>query len=294
MRPLMTHGHGVPTQREQRGPPRRAAAVPTLSADPATDEQMDGTRTDEIADGIIRISSWFPGAVRGRGITVNQFLVLADEPLLFHTGLRCSFPDTLAAVARLVPPDRLRWLSFGHVEADECGALGGFLAACPRAEVAFGALGCAMWLDDVLVGRPPRSLGPGEALDLGGRRVVLVPTPHAPHNQEAQVLYEETTGTLLCGDLFAQLGAGPALTSDRLVEQALGAEDVLVSAPAGGTVPDVLDHLAGLAPRTLATMHGTSFEGDGAVALRELAGEWRTRPHRPTGGRLAAVDWLAV
>jgi flavorubredoxin len=255
---------------------------------------MDGTRTDEIADGIIRISSWFPGALRGRGISVNQFLVLADEPLLFHTGVRCSFPDTLAAVARLVPPDRLRWLSFGHVEADECGALDAFLDACPHLEVAFGALGCAMWLDDLLVGRRPRALAPGEALDLGGRRVVAVPTPHAPHNQEAQVLYEETTGTLLCGDLVGQVGPGPALTSDSLVDEALHAEDVLASAPSGGAVPDALDHLATFAPRTLATMHGTSFEGDGAAELGALADAWRSRPSRPTGGRHAAADWLAV
>ena len=121
---------------------------------------MAPIRVDEIADGIIRISSYYPDAVLARGVTVNQFLVLAEEPLLFHTGLRASFADTLAAVARILPPERLRWLSFGHVEADECGALDAFLVACPRAEVAFGALGCALSLDDLLRGRPPRALGP--------------------------------------------------------------------------------------------------------------------------------------
>ena len=252
---------------------------------------MDGTRADEIADGIFRISSWYPGAVGGRGITVNQFLVLADEPLLFHTGMRCSFPETVAAIGRILDPRALRWLSFGHVEADECGALGDFLDAAPRAGVAFGALGCAMWLDDLLTARPPRALAAGEALDLGGRRVVVVPTPHAPHNQEAQVLFEQTTGTLLCGDLFGQLGTGAALTSASLVDRALAAEDVLASAPAGDAVPDALDHLAGLGPRTLATMHGTSFEGDGAEALTTLAAAWRSRPPRSGGG--PAHDWLA-
>ena len=119
-------------------------------------------------------------AVGRGGITVNQFLVLADEPLLFHTGLRSHAPATLAAVSRFVPLDELRWVSFGHVEADECGALDLVLDACPRAEVTFGALGCALSLDDVLGERRPRALAPGEALDLGGRRIVAVPTPHAP------------------------------------------------------------------------------------------------------------------
>jgi len=254
---------------------------------------MERTRVDEIADGIVRISSYYPDAVRARGVTVNQFLVLAEEPLLFHTGLRASFPDTSAALAGILAPERLRWLSFGHVEADECGALDAYLAACPRAEVAFGALGCALSLDDLLGGRSPRSLAPGEALDLGGRRVVAVPTPHAPHNQEAQVLFEETTGTLLCGDLFAQLGPAPALTSECLIERALDAEDVLNSAPRGPSVPDALDHLAGYSPRTLATMHGTSFEGDGAAALRGLAAAWRSRASRPTAGTFATAGWLS-
>ena len=251
---------------------------------------MDGTRVDEIADGIYRISSYLPGAVGARGLTINQFLVLADEPLLFHTGLRASLSDTLAAVTRLVSPDRLRWLSFGHVEADECGAMNQYLAACPHLEVAFGALGCSLSVDD-LAARAPRALVPGEAVDLGARRVVVLPTPHAPHNQEAQVLFEETTGTLLCGDLFTQLGQGPAVTTLCLVEEALAAEAVLHSAPPGDAVPAALDHLADLEPRTLAVMHGSSFEGDGGTALRELAGAWRARPSEPTEGRPVA-GWL--
>jgi flavorubredoxin len=247
---------------------------------------MDGTRLDEIADGIYRISTWLPHAVGGRGLTINRFLVLAEEPLLFHTGRRADFAEALVAVDRLVPPERLRWLSFGHVEADECGAMNEFLAVAPHLEVAFGALGCSLSLDD-MADRPPRPLGPGEALDLGGRRVVVVPTPHAPHNQEAQVLFEETTGTLLCGDLFTQLGDGPAVSTTCLVEAALDAEDVLSSAPVGDAVPTALDHLAELGPRTLAVMHGSSFEGDGGTALRELAGAWRARVGHAAGERLA-------
>lgn len=238
---------------------------------------MDDTRLDEIADGIYRISSFVPGRAGGPGMTVNRFLVLADEPLLFHTGLRAVFPGAQAAISRILPVDRLRWLSFGHVEADECGAMNELLAVAPHLEVAYGELGCSVSVDD-LADRPPRRLAPGEVLDLGGRRVVVVPTPHAPHNQEAQVLFEETTRTLLCGDLFTQMGDGPATTSGCLVEQAVEAETVLRSASPGDVVPRTLDRLAGLAPRTLAVMHGSSFEGDGARALRELAAAWPVDP----------------
>jgi flavorubredoxin len=237
---------------------------------------MADSRVDEVADGIYRVSTCLPHAIADRDLTVNQFLVLADEPLLFHTGLRASFPETVAAVDRVLRLERLRWLSFGHVEADECGAMNQYLAVGPQLEVAFGALGCRVSVDD-LADSSPRRLAPGEALDLGGRRVVVMPTPHAPHNAEAQVLYEETTGTLLCGDLFAQLGDGPAVTSDSLVEAAIQAEGVLCSAAPGDVVPATLERLAELEPRTLAVMHGSSFEGDGAAALRDLAAEWRAR-----------------
>lgn len=236
---------------------------------------VDEAKVDEIADGIYRISTFLPG-VGGEGLSLNRVLVLAEEPLLFHAGLRREAGATLAAVARVVPPERLRWLSFGHVEADECGAMNPLLAALPALEVAFGALGCAVSVDD-LADRPPRRLAPGEVLDLGGRRVTVVPTPHAPHNLEAQVLFEETTRTLLCGDLFTQLGSGPACTTGSLVERALAAEAALGAAAPGGAVPDALERLAPLEPRTLAVMHGASFEGDGGAALRELAAAWRGR-----------------
>jgi flavorubredoxin len=245
---------------------------------------------DEVADGIYRISTYLPDVVVSHGMTINQFLVLADEPLLFHAGLRTTFPQTVAALTRLIRVERLRWLSFGHVEADECGAMNHYLAAAPQLEVAFGALGCRVSLQD-MADRPPRSLAPGEAIDLGGRRVVVVPTPHVPHNLEAQVLYEETTRTLLCGDLFTQLGPGPAVTTSSLTQATLDAEDVLRTAPPGDAVPRALEHLADLEPRTLAVMHGPSFEGDGGVALRELARAWPAPPSAYAGG-VGTAGWL--
>ena len=241
------------------------------------------TQLDEIADGIYRISTFLP-AIGPDGFTVNQFLVVADEPLLFHTGLRAMFPSVVTTVARVLPVPRLRWISFGHVEADECGAVNLLLAVAPHAEVAYGPVDAAVALDD-LCDRPPRALAPGEALDLGGRRVVAIPTPHVPHNREAQVLLEETTKTLLCGDLFTQTGRPRPLATTSPVEAAVDAQARLGFAAPGPALPAAARRLAAHHPRTLAVMHGSSFEGDGATALTDLADAWELRfgsaPARP-------------
>jgi flavorubredoxin len=244
------------------------------------------TRLDEIADGIYRISRHLPeeAAHVPRGLTVSQFVVLAEEPLLFHAGLRSGFPDLVTKLRKLLPLARLRWVSFGHIEADECGALNLMLAAAPFAEVAVGEAGPPGSVQDIC-DRQVRLLAPGDVIDLGGRRVQQVPTPHAPHNREAQVLYEETTGTLLCGDLFTQLGRGPAVTTADVVEPALEAETACPTAAPGPAVPAALRALAALRPRTLATMHGSAFEGDGAAALQALADGWEARFSGSVEGR---------
>ena len=235
------------------------------------------TRINEIADGIYRLSTFVPDIAPPAGFTFNQFLVLGDEPLLFHTGLRKMFPLIRSAVSRLIPPERLRWVAFGHYEADECGAMNEWLAVAPQAEVAHGQTGCLVSLND-MADRPPRVLQDGEVIDLGkGRRVRYLDTPHIPHGWEAGVLFEETTRTLLCGDLFTQLGPGPALTSGDVVTAALEAEAVLDTAPPGPAVPDALRRLAGFAPRTLATMHGSAYGGDAVAALTDLADAWELR-----------------
>ncbi|MGH8886804.1 MAG: MBL fold metallo-hydrolase [Egibacteraceae bacterium] len=228
------------------------------------------TRVDEIADGIYRLSTWFPDVALPAGFTFNQFLVDAEEPLLFHTGQRMLFPLVSAAAARVLRIERLRWITFGHVEADECGSMNLWLAAAPRAEVAHGGFGCLVSLND-MADRPPRALSDGEVLDLGGKRVRHLDTPHVPHNWEARVLYEETTQMLLCGDLFTQLGDGPALTSDDLVGPAMAGEEVFHATSLGPLTAPTLRRLAELEPRTLALMHGPSYSGDGAAALRGLA-----------------------
>jgi flavorubredoxin len=224
---------------------------------------------DEIADGIYRISTWVP-EVTPDGFTFNQFLVLGDEPLLFHTGPRGMFPIVAEAVATVTPVESLRWITFGHVEADECGAMNMWLVAAPHSQVAHGALGCDISLND-LCDRPPRALQEGEVIDIGGKRLRQISTPHVPHGWEAQVLFEETTKTLLCGDLFTQVGAGPALTTDDVVAPALTAEGMFHATALAPHTADTLRALGDLAPTTLAIMHGPSFQGDGRQAFYDLA-----------------------
>lgn len=245
------------------------------------------TRTDEIAPGIYRISIFVPDIAPPAGFTFNQFLILGDEPMLFHTGLRRLFPLVHAAVARLLTPERLRWITFGHYEADECGAMNEWLAAAPRAEVAHGQIGCLVSLND-MADRPPRVLTDGEVVDLGaGKRVHYLDTPHIPHGWDAGVLYEESTGTLLCGDLFTHLGNGPALIEDDIVGPAIAAEDLFRFSSLHPAMGTTIRRLAQLSPRTLAVMHGSSFAGDGAGALRALADDYDRRLH-------AALDENAV
>lgn len=244
------------------------------------------TRINEIADGIFRLSTFVPDIAPPSGFTFNQFLVLGDKPLMFHTGLRKMFPLNRGAVSRLIPPERLRWIAYGHFEADECGAMNEWLAIAPQAQAAHGQTGCMVSLND-FAERPPRILSDGEAIDLGGgKRVRFIDTPHTPHGWDAGVLYEESTRTLLCGDLFTQLGDGPALTDGDVVGPAIAAEDVFKYSSLSPGMGTTIRDLANLSPRTLALMHGPSFSGDGGAALRALADDYDRR----TSGREFAAD----
>ncbi len=243
------------------------------------------TRIDEIADGIFRLSTFVPEVAPPAGLTFNQFLVRGDEPLLFHTGLRRMFPLVREAVARVIPPERLRWITYGHYEADECGAVNEWLAVAPHAEAAHGTTGCLVSLNDA-ADRAPRVLADGEAIGLGGgRRLRWLDTPHIPHGWDAGVLYEEASGTLLCGDLFTQIGNGRALTGDDVVGPAIAAEDLFGFSSLNPGMGATIRRLADLSPRVLALMHGPSFAGDGAAALRALAADYdrRIRAAREAG-----------
>jgi flavorubredoxin len=234
------------------------------------------TRTDEIAEGIYRFSTYVPEVAAPAGFTFNQFLVDAEEPLLFHTGPRQLFPLVSEAVARVVPLERIRWITFGHLEADECGSMNQWLTAAPRSEVAHGMIGCLVSLND-LADRPPRALADGETLDLGGKRIRHIDTPHVPHNWEARVLFEETTSTLLCGDLGTQVGDGPAVTEGDIVGPAAAAEDMFRATGLTASTAPTIRALAELQPATLAIMHGSSFAGDAAATLRALADDYERR-----------------
>lgn len=238
------------------------------------------TRIDEIEDRIYRISTFVPEIAEPAGFTFNQFLLDAEEPLLFHTGMRHLFPAVSEAIATVMPLNRLRWIAFGHVEGDECGAVNEFLAAAPHAQVAAGVACCQLTLYD-LCARAPRSLVDGEVLDIGGkvlrRQVRQINTPHVPHNWEAQVMFEEATATLLCGDLFTHIGDGAPVTDEDLVDRALDTEAFFRYTSSLTATAATLRSLAELGPRTLALMHGSSFRGDGGGALKALADGYESR-----------------
>ena len=234
------------------------------------------TRIDEVAAGIYRFSTFVPQVAAPAGLTFNQFLVLGDEPLLFHCGHRRMFPLIAAALAKVLPPERLRWISFGHVEADECGAMNEWLAIAPQATIAHGATASRVSLDD-MADRAPRTLADGEVVDIGGKRLRYLDTPHVPHGWEAGLLFEETTGTLLCGDLFTHPGNGPAVTEADIVGPAMAAEDGFGYSSLAPATGRIVRRLAGLAPRTLAVMHGSSYAGDCGQALRDLADRYDAR-----------------
>jgi flavorubredoxin len=230
-----------------------------------------GTRIDEIADGIYRISTPVPPEAMPGGFTFNQYLVVDESPLLYHTGLRRMFPLVREAIASVIPVDSLRYLGFSHFESDECGALNDFLDIAPNAAPLCGAIAKMVSVDD-FAARPAHGLADGEEISLGTHAVRWLDTPHLPHAWECGHLFEESTKTLFCGDLFTQGGHQHV---------PLGQEDILDSSERmrGGLdyfsqtrlVHELAEKLAATSPRVLACMHGSAWEGDGASLLRRLA-----------------------
>jgi flavorubredoxin len=227
---------------------------------------------DEVAAGVYRVSVY----VEEADFMFNQFLVDGEEPLLFHTGPRRMFPMVTEAIGRVRPVEDLRWITFGHLEADECGAMNLFLRAAPDAQIAHGRMGCLVNIDD-LADRPPRPLDDGDVIDIGGHRLRYLATPHVPHAWDAGVYYDETTGTLLCGDLFTSVGASRPLVDSELVGPAMAAEDTFAATCLTPRTGHTMRQLADLAPATLALMHGPSFAGDAAAQLRGLAAAYDDR-----------------
>jgi flavorubredoxin len=227
------------------------------------------TTVDEIGTDLYRLSTFIP-EITAHGFTVNQFLLTGDEPFLFHTGMRQLFPLVSEAVNRVMPLEKLRWISVGHIEADECGAMNLMLQAAPSAEVIAGPLAVMLSLTD-LCDRPPVVAPETGVLDIGGHRLRFIPTPHVPHNWEAGVWFDEASSTLLIGDLLTHVGACPPLTESDIVEPALEAEEFFHATGLTTNLQPTLEALAALNPTTLAVMHGSSFAGDGAGQVRALA-----------------------
>ncbi|MGB1881081.1 MAG: MBL fold metallo-hydrolase [Gammaproteobacteria bacterium] len=227
------------------------------------------TRIDEIADNIFRLSTFTPD-LPPVGFTFNQYLIRADEPFLFHCGGRALFPLVSAAAASIVPLEALRWISFGHVESDECGSMNAWLEAAPHAQIVHGGLACMVSLND-LADRPPRPLAHQEVLDVGGKRVRYLDTPHVPHAWESGLIFEETTRTLFTGDLFTQLGDTPALTDQSIVGPAIAAEEGFKAMALTPATAPTIRSLKDLGAERLAVMHGSCFHGDCAAELEALA-----------------------
>jgi flavorubredoxin len=228
-----------------------------------------GTRVDEVADGVYRIST--PVTLLPGGFTFNQYLVVDEQPLLFHSGPRAMFPLVSEAVAKVIPLETLRYVGLSHFEADECGSLNEFLAAAPRAVPVCSQVAAMVSVNDV-ANRPPRALADGEVLELGRHQVRWIDTPHVPHGWECGYLFEEKTRTLLCGDLFTQGGAehAPITEGDVFGPSEAMRAGMDYFAHGTGTRPS-LERLAALKPQTLACMHGSAWRGDGQGLLLALA-----------------------
>jgi len=231
---------------------------------------------NEIGPDIFRVSVY----VKEFGLQFNHFLVRDEQPLLFHSGLKGMYPLLREAVAKLVKPSEIRWVGFSHFESDECGALNHWLEAAPSAEPVCSQIGALVSVNDFSI-RPARALNDGDVLETGKRRFRLCQTPHLPHGWDAAVLFEETTGTLFCSDLFHQVGDVEALTQSDVVgrsKEALKLYQAGVLADYSPYTPytgKLFGRLAELKPTRLAIMHGSSFEGDGERALEDLGVAFR-------------------
>jgi flavorubredoxin len=223
----------------------------------------------EVAPDIFRIANFAPGA---GGPLFAQFLIRDDQPLLFHTGAKRLYDDTLAAVSRLIDPADLRYVSWSHLEGDECGALNNFLAEVPNLEPLQCPIGARYGAD--FFDRPVTPVPDGEVVPLGSKRLRFLATPQVPHSWDAMIAYEETTGTLLVSDLFTMFGEQPAITDSDIVEPSVAALRSLPGyLPVGPHVTETFQRLEMLEPRVLAGHHAPTYTGDAVQALRDLRGE---------------------
>jgi flavorubredoxin len=228
-----------------------------------------GTRVDEVAAGIYRICT--PLDVIPGGFTFNSYLIADDEPLLFHAGYRKIFPLTLEAIKKVIPVEKLRWIGGSHFEGDEFGALNDFLTVAPGATPFGSEIGVLTSLND-FASRSARGFGDGEEFSIGSRRMKWFYTPHVPHGWDCGILFDLSTKTLLCGDLFTQPGASmPAVTESEVLTASEGMRGMMDYYAHATSTTAILERLAVLNPSMLACQHGSAYRGDSAALLRELA-----------------------
>jgi len=231
---------------------------------------QSGTNVHEVAEGIYRISTPID-LPDGQAFSFNQYLLVDDEPFLFHTGPRRVFPLVAEAVASVMPVERLRWVGLSHFEADECGSLNQWLAAAPAAVPLCSQVAAMVSIGDI-ADRPPRALADGEQLVLGRHTLQWFDTPHVPHGWDCGLVMDISTGTFFCGDLFTQPGHAKQATTEADIlgpsEAFRQPMDYYAHAP---HTQATLARLAQMKPRTLACMHGSAWRGDGGTLLRHLA-----------------------
>lgn len=231
-----------------------------------------GTSIAEIADRIYRISTPLPPnpAMPG-GFSFNQFLLRDDEPVLFHTGPRKLFPLVREAIETVMPVAELRYLGISHVEADECGAVNELLEVAPRAVPLCGMVAKMVSVDD-LADREARGLADGEELSIGDKTLRWLDAPHLPHGWDCGYLFEDSTSTLFCGDLFTQPGAEhPAVTEGDILGPSEAMRSAMDYYAHSASTAELFDKLRATEPELLACMHGAAYRGDGAARLGELS-----------------------
>jgi flavorubredoxin len=230
-------------------------------------------RITEISPDIFQITT----LISEFDLQFHQFLVLDDEPLLYHTGMRGLFPEVQAAVAQLMNPQDLRWIGFSHFEPDECGSLNQWLALAPHAQAVTGIVGAMVFIGDY-ADRMPRALENDAVFSTGSHRFRFRHTPHLPHGWDASMLFEEPRGVLFCSDLFHQNGDVEAMTENSVIERCHNTLLSYEQSPLASYMPYThhtqryIESLAALNPSVCAPMHGSAFVGDGATALCELGG----------------------
>ncbi len=234
------------------------------------EEEAMTAEVHEIAPNIFRISQFLEGAAP---VEFSQFLIKADKPLMFHTGSKALFPDTLEAVKKVLDPRDLAYISWSHLESDECGALNDFLAAAPNAEPVAGMV-TSLIGNDEFFSKKAKPMMDDNVLDLGDKKLRFLITPHVPHAWDAIMVFEETTRTLFVSDLFTVFGKPPAVTDKDMIEQSISALRSLPGyLPIGPHTSAVFDRLIGLDPKVIAGHHSAAYTGNAVRALKDLRGE---------------------